>query len=89
MLLQFYSLIKSEAMAVMLYALAVYHWRANAIRKRGSGPYDDRSVDCFLQDITCFVVLTENAKIQVRTDDPLSCSSRYVYIASSHYSMLT
>jgi hypothetical protein len=31
-------------MAVMIYALAVYHWRANAIRKRGSGPYDDRYV---------------------------------------------
>jgi len=30
------------AMAVMLYALVTYHWRANAIRKRGSGPYDDR-----------------------------------------------
>jgi hypothetical protein len=22
--------------------LITYHWRANAIRKRGSGPYDDR-----------------------------------------------
>ena len=30
------------AMAVMIYALVTYHWRANAIRKRGSGPYDDR-----------------------------------------------
>ena len=26
----------------MIYALVTYHWRANAIRKRGSGPYDDR-----------------------------------------------
>ena len=26
----------------MLYALATYHWRAQAIRNRGSGPYDDR-----------------------------------------------
>lgn len=25
-----------------LYRLLTYHWRANAIRKRGSGPYDDR-----------------------------------------------
>ena len=24
------------------YRLLTYHWRANAIRKRGSGPYDDR-----------------------------------------------
>jgi len=30
------------AMAIMVYALTTYHWRANAIRKRGSGPYDDR-----------------------------------------------
>jgi hypothetical protein len=30
------------AMATMIYALITYHWRANAIRKRGSGPYDDR-----------------------------------------------
>lgn len=26
----------------MLYALVTYHWRAQAIRNRGSGPYDDR-----------------------------------------------
>lgn len=30
------------SMAVMIYALITYNWRANAIRKRGSGPYDDR-----------------------------------------------
>ncbi|TKA57225.1 hypothetical protein B0A53_01181 [Rhodotorula sp. CCFEE 5036] len=30
------------AMGMMLYALVTFHWRANAIRKRGSGPYDDR-----------------------------------------------
>lgn len=30
------------AMMTMVYALVTYHWRANAIRKRGSGPYDDR-----------------------------------------------
>ncbi|KEI41982.1 uncharacterized protein L969DRAFT_91449 [Mixia osmundae IAM 14324] len=30
------------AMAVMCYALVTYHWRASAIRRRGSGPYDDR-----------------------------------------------
>ncbi|ODV95357.1 hypothetical protein PACTADRAFT_50092 [Pachysolen tannophilus NRRL Y-2460] len=30
------------AMATMIYALITYHWRANAIRRRGSGPYDDR-----------------------------------------------
>lgn len=30
------------AMAIMVYALVTYHWRASAIRNRGSGPYDDR-----------------------------------------------
>ncbi|GAA5826783.1 hypothetical protein JCM10212_002336, partial [Sporobolomyces blumeae] len=30
------------SMSIMIYALVTYHWRANAIRKRGSGPYDDR-----------------------------------------------
>ncbi|KAG8927145.1 GTPase regulator Nrf1 [Tulasnella sp. UAMH 9824] len=30
------------ALGIMIYALFVYHWRASAIRKRGSGPYDDR-----------------------------------------------
>lgn len=29
------------AMATMVYALVTYHWRASAIRRRGSGPYDD------------------------------------------------
>lgn len=30
------------AMLTMVYALVTYHWRAKAIRLRGSGPYDDR-----------------------------------------------
>ena len=29
-------------MAVMVYALYTYHWRAASIRKGGRGPYDDR-----------------------------------------------
>lgn len=29
-------------MAVMIYALYTYHWRAASIRKGGRGPYDDR-----------------------------------------------
>ena len=29
-------------MAVMVYALYTYHWRASSIRKGGRGPYDDR-----------------------------------------------
>ncbi|KAG0223942.1 vacuolar transporter chaperone [Mortierella sp. GBA43] len=30
------------AMAVMIYALVTFHWRADRIRKRQPGPYDDR-----------------------------------------------
>lgn len=30
------------AMLTMVYALVTYHWRAKAIRMRGTGPYDDR-----------------------------------------------
>ncbi|KDQ15400.1 hypothetical protein BOTBODRAFT_65476 [Botryobasidium botryosum FD-172 SS1] len=30
------------AMAIMIYALVTYHWRAAAIRRRDTGPYDDR-----------------------------------------------
>lgn len=30
------------AMAIMVYALITFHWRATAIRNKGSGPYDDR-----------------------------------------------
>jgi len=30
------------AMAIMVYALYTYHWRAASIRRGGRGPYDDR-----------------------------------------------
>jgi hypothetical protein len=29
-------------MAIMIYALFTYHWRAASIRRGGRGPYDDR-----------------------------------------------
>ncbi|ODV89790.1 hypothetical protein CANCADRAFT_143378 [Tortispora caseinolytica NRRL Y-17796] len=41
------------AMCTMFYALTTYHWRAAAIRKRGSGPYDDR----FGPTMLCFFLL--------------------------------
>ncbi|QPG76327.1 vacuolar transporter chaperone [Brettanomyces nanus] len=41
------------AMGTMIYALITYHWRANAIRRRGSGPYDDR----FGPTMLCFFLL--------------------------------
>ncbi|CAG8704691.1 3409_t:CDS:2, partial [Dentiscutata erythropus] len=36
------ALFTSVAMLVMIYALSLYHWRAAKIRKRETGPYDDR-----------------------------------------------
>ncbi|KAL1760113.1 hypothetical protein FB107DRAFT_256861 [Schizophyllum commune] len=30
------------AVAIMIYALYTYHWRAASIRRGGKGPYDDR-----------------------------------------------
>lgn len=41
------------AMGTMIYALVTYHWRAAAIRRRGSGPYDDR----FGPILLCFLLL--------------------------------
>ncbi|KAK9320082.1 hypothetical protein V1517DRAFT_330418 [Lipomyces orientalis] len=41
------------AMGTMVYALVTYHWRAAAIRRRGSGPYDDR----FGPTMLCFFLL--------------------------------
>ncbi|CAB57926.1 GTPase regulator Nrf1 [Schizosaccharomyces pombe] len=41
------------AIGTMGYALGIYHWRASAIRRRGSGPYDDRLGPTIL----CFVLL--------------------------------
>lgn len=36
------SYLATTALAVMLYALYTFHWRANEIRKRSTKPYDDR-----------------------------------------------
>lgn len=47
------SLFTLLAMGTMVYALITYHWRANAIRRRGSGPYDDR----FGPTMLCFFLL--------------------------------
>lgn len=41
------------SMGTMIYALVTYHWRASAIRTRGSGPYDDRIGPTLL----CFFLL--------------------------------
>ncbi|KAG7745992.1 hypothetical protein KL912_004848 [Ogataea haglerorum] len=47
------SLFTLIAMGTMVYALVTYHWRAAAIRRRGSGPYDDR----FGPTMLCFFLL--------------------------------
>jgi len=36
------AMFSAVAMAVMIYALYTYHWRAASIRRGGRGPYDDR-----------------------------------------------
>ncbi|KAK7696196.1 vacuolar transporter chaperone [Cerrena zonata] len=41
------------AIAVMVYALWTYHWRANSIRTGGRGPYDDR----FGPTVLCLALL--------------------------------
>ncbi|KAG8989464.1 GTPase regulator Nrf1 [Tulasnella sp. 427] len=47
------------ALGIMMYALFVYHWRASAIRKRGSGPYDDRLGPTLLC-IALFIAIVTN-----------------------------
>ncbi|KAG0199356.1 vacuolar transporter chaperone [Mortierella sp. GBA30] len=42
------------AMVVMIYALATFHWRADRIRKRLPGPYDDR----FGPTVLCVFILS-------------------------------
>lgn len=64
-------------MAVMLYALYTYHWRANSIRRGGRGPYDDRFgpvSDAFLKvgsidneslwkTVLCIALLSESIEV--------------------------
>ena len=60
-------------MAVMVYALYTYHWRAASIRRGGRGPYDDRvgpvsitiGISCraligFHQTVLCVALLSES-----------------------------
>ncbi|KAG0005492.1 vacuolar transporter chaperone [Entomortierella chlamydospora] len=41
------------AVIVMIYALVTFHWRADRIRKRQPGPYDDR----FGPTVLCIFIL--------------------------------
>ncbi|OCK81742.1 vacuolar transporter chaperone 1 [Lepidopterella palustris CBS 459.81] len=55
------------AMAAMLYALFTFHWRANSIRQRGQGGFDDRlgptvlAIALFAAVITNFVLRVTGA----------------------------
>lgn len=51
-------------MAVMLYALYTYHWRANAIRTGGRGPYDDRFGPVSMRSSMLCSTLTELSRRQ-------------------------
>ncbi|KAK3080593.1 vacuolar transporter chaperone [Coniosporium uncinatum] len=52
------------AMAAMLYALATFHWRAQSIRKRGQGGFDDRFGPTFLA-IALFAAVVVNFVLRV------------------------
>lgn len=61
------------AMGTMIYALVTYHWRAAAIRRRGSGPYDDRLGPTLL----CFFLLLAviiNFILRLKYNDKVSTS---------------
>ena len=52
------------AMGTMLYALVTFHWRAAAIRKRGSGSFDDRFGPTVLA-ITLFFAVVVNFVLRI------------------------
>ncbi|PWN95880.1 putative VTC1-protein controls Sec18p/NSF-dependent priming of snares and [Tilletiopsis washingtonensis] len=55
------------AMAIMVYALVTYHWRASAIRNRGTGPYDDRLGPTMLSVLLMIAVIV-NFVLRYRDD---------------------
>ncbi|KAF9506072.1 hypothetical protein BS47DRAFT_1353361 [Hydnum rufescens UP504] len=55
------------AMAIMVYPLVTYHWRASAIRRRDAGPYDDRlgpTVLCVFSSSLCRPSSTHSIQVQ-------------------------
>ena len=55
------------AVAVMIYAIYTYHWRANLIRKRGSGNFDDRLGPTLLA-LMLIVAVVINLALRLRQD---------------------
>ena len=61
-------------MAVMVYALYTYHWRAASIRKGGRGPYDDR-----VGPVSCYRTVFGLGVAYPVTDYTLYRSARFVF----------
>ncbi|KAH9855031.1 hypothetical protein C2E23DRAFT_867114 [Lenzites betulinus] len=59
------------AMAVMMYALYTYHWRASSIRQGGRGPYDDR-VGPTILCIALLIAIVANFVLRFTADPELS-----------------
>lgn len=59
------------AMAVMVYALFTYHWRAASIRRGGRGPYDDR-----IGPVSPYVLCVITPGSFLPTDSTLCCSAQ-------------
>ena len=55
------------AVGVMVYAVYTYHWRANEIRKRGSGGFDDRAGPTILAGLLIAAVVI-NLALRLKQD---------------------
>ena len=58
-------------MAVMIYALYTYHWRAASIRRGGRGPYDDRVGPVSVSDVSFLKIFN-----LFDIDHPVCCTAR-------------
>ena len=58
-------------MAVMVYALYTYHWRAASIRRGGRGPYDDR-----FGPVGVFIVIGYIGIDQISSDRLVHCTAQ-------------
>jgi hypothetical protein len=66
----------TAALAGMLYALYTFHWRAAAIRKRSTAPYDDRVGP--VRRFRCLKDLELIKSIHLSLDYSVHCTARYV-----------
>lgn len=58
-------------MAVMIYALYTYHWRAASIRRGGRGPYDDR-----VGPVSITIMSAMLSTDQIPIDRPVRCTTQ-------------